>query len=146
MNFADINLRVHAKHEDVFEVISDVRNFAKAVPDITKVEFLTDQKSGEGTRFREFRQMKDKEHSTVLSVTEMVPNRMIRMVADAGGAEWDSVFSVVPRDDETDLSMKMVARPHNFLAKLMLPLMRSMIRKAVEKDMVAVKEYCERNR
>ena len=38
----------------------------------------------------------------------------------------------------------MDARPHKLLPKLVVPLMKGLVRKAIEKDMDAVKAHCER--
>ncbi|MGK7312992.1 MAG: SRPBCC family protein [Candidatus Longimicrobiales bacterium M2_2A_002] len=43
----------------------------------------------------------------------------------------------------TELSLVMEARPHRLLARITTPLMAGMLRKALEKDMDAVKAYCE---
>ncbi|MDV6028883.1 MAG: SRPBCC family protein [Phycisphaera sp. RhM] len=56
----------------VFQTVSDVRNFRKAVPHITDVEFLSEQQHRVGTRFRETRLMKDREQSVELEVAEFV--------------------------------------------------------------------------
>lgn len=52
----------------VFQTISDPRNFQAAVPHIKQVEFLTDQQSGVGTKFRETRVMQGREDSVVRSL------------------------------------------------------------------------------
>lgn len=127
----------------VFRTIADIRVFSKAVPDIVAVEFLTECRSGAGTRFRETRQLGAKETTTELEVTEYSENARIRFVSDAGGAEWDSVFTVKEADGGTVLELVMEARPHGLLARIITPLMKGMIRKALEKDMDAVKAFCE---
>ena len=54
--------------ERVFETVSNVEKFSRAVPHITNVEFLTDEKTGVGARFRETRIMRGKEATTELTV------------------------------------------------------------------------------
>ncbi|WP_372896002.1 SRPBCC family protein [Stieleria sp.] len=127
----------------VFQAVSDVRNFRKAVPHITDVEFLSEQQHGVGTRFRETRLMKDREQSVELEVAEFVDNDRVRMVSDAGGTIWDTLFSVSQVGEAVELKMQMDIRPHTFLARLMIPLIRGMVVKGVESDMDAVKSYCE---
>lgn len=119
-------------------------NFSKAIPDIINVEFLSDVKSGIGTRFRETRLMNGKEAMTELEVTEFVENDHVRMVTDSHGAVWDSVFTVKRVDGHTELTLVMDARPHKFMQKMMIPMIKDMISKALEKDMDAVKTYCEK--
>ena len=128
----------------VFETISDVRNFSKAVPHITNIEFLTDQHSGEGTRFLETRVMNGKEQTVELEVGEYVPNERVRMISEAGGTVWDTVFTVHQRNDsEVEMKMVMDARAKHLVSSFFNRLIRGMIAKAVESDMDAVKTYCE---
>jgi len=130
----------------VFQTVSDVSNFSDAVPHITHVEFLTDQQVGVGTRFRETRSMKGREHTVELEVAEYMDNDRVRMISDAGGTIWDTMFTVANGVDNTTLEMRMDIRPHKLLARLMTPLIRNMVVKGVESDMDAVKAYCESKR
>lgn len=129
----------------VFDLIADPVNYTRAVPQITKVEFLTGQRSGVGTRFRETRKMGSRDAATELEVTEYVTNERVRMVSDAGGTIWDSVFTVTPTGDggTTKLDLVMEARPHRFLARVVVPLTRGIVARAVAGDMDAVKAYLE---
>lgn len=85
---------INAPLDLVFQTVADIRNFSKAVPHIVNAEFLSDVESGVGTRFRETRLMRGKEATTELEVTEYSENEHIRIVADAGGTIWDSLFTV----------------------------------------------------
>lgn len=143
MHRISVTKQIDAPTERVFETISDIRNFSKAIADIINVEFLTEQKYGAGTKFKETRNMNGRETSTVLEVTELEENNFIRLVSDAGGTVWDSVFRVKEKEGGTELILEMEARPYKFLAKIITPLMKGFMRKALEKDMEAVKNYCE---
>ena len=88
--------------------------------------------------------MNGKKATTELEVTEFVENDRVRMVADSHGTVWDSLFTVKSAGESTDLELTMDARAHKLLPKLMNLLIKGMIQKAVEKDMDAVKTYCER--
>ena len=136
---------IEAPLELVFQTVSDVRNFRKAVPHILNIDFLTEQQHGVGTRFRETRLMNKREATCELEVTEYVENDRVRMVSDAGGTIWDSVFTVAQKDDHVELRMEMEARPHTLFAKVITPLIRGMVVKGVSADMDSVKVYCEEN-
>ncbi len=56
---------------------------------------------------------------------------------------WDTLFEVTPLSDGTELKMTMEARAYQLVAKLLIPLMRGKVQKAVERDMDLVKAYCE---
>lgn len=127
----------------VFNTVADISQYSEAIPHIVNVEFLTESKTGIGTRFRETRVMKGKEVATELEVTEYVENDRVRMVADSHGTVWDSLFTVNSENGQTSLTLTMDARAYKFLPRLMNPLIKGMIAKAVAMDMDMVKEYCE---
>ena len=135
---------INAPVELVFKTIAHIEEFSKVVNDIVNIEFLSDNKTGTGTRFRETRMMKGKEATTELEVKEYVENEKVRIVADSQGTVWDTLFTVKKEDDKTMLSTAMVAHTNNIFAKLINSMIRSIIAKAVEKDMDAVKVYCEK--
>ena len=134
---------IEAPKEKVFQTIADIRNFSKTVPDIVNVEFLTDQQYGVGTKFRETRDMNGREVSTELEVTELVENAHIRLVSDTMGTVWDSVFTVERREKGTELTLIMDAKAYKLLPKIINPFMKGFMKKALEKDMDAVKTDCE---
>lgn len=138
-----VTREINAPIDVVFRTVAHIEEFAKVQPQIVDVAFLTEQRTGVGTQFRETRMMKGKEAETELEVTEYRINESIRLIADSHGAVWDTVFEVSTQGDKTLLTMTMEARPYQFMQRLMLPLIRSMICKLVVKDMDRVKLYCE---
>ncbi len=148
MTRTTVSTTILAPVDAVFDLIADPVNYTRAVPQITKVEFLTEQRSGVGTRFRETREMGSREAATELEVTEYVKNERVRMVSDAGGTIWDSVFTVTPTGDgsATELQLVMEARPYRPLARVVVPLTKRIVAKAVTGDIDAVKAYLENAR
>jgi len=139
-----VNRIILAPIESVFSAVADIENLPGTNPDIVKIEFLTDQKSGHGTRFRETRLMNNKESVTDLEITEYSENEHIRMVAESHGTVWDSVFSFHREGDATELTLVMDAHTKNFFLKIMNFLMKSFFKKGLEKHVDALKNYCER--
>ena len=135
---------IDAPLERVFETVAHIDNFAKAVPDIVRTELVSDVLSGRGTRFRETRRMGRKETTTELEVTEYVENDRVRIVADAGGTIWDTLFEVAPESGQVRLVMTMDAKPYALVSKLANPILKGFVRRAIESDMDSVKLYCER--
>ena len=135
---------IEAPADVVFRTVADIGHFSQAVPHIVNVEFLSEVRSGVGTRFRETRLMNGREASTELEVTEYVENDRVRIVSEAGGTIWDTVFTVSPAGAGTELTMVMDARPQKLSARLAVPLMLRMVKGAVATDMDAVKVFCER--
>ena len=135
---------IHAPADVVFSTVADISQFSQAVPHIVKVEFLSDVRSGLGTRFRETRLMKGRERQTELEVMEYVPDRRVRMVADSHGTVWDTLFEVRSESGFSILTVTMDATARGLLPKIMNVLIRGMVRRAIERDMESVKIYCER--
>lgn len=134
---------IDAPPEAVFDTVAHIDSFSDAIPSITNVEYLTDQTRGVGTRFRETRLFRNREGKTELEVTEYEPPSRVRLVSDAGGTIWDTLFTVTPSDTGTQLSMTMDARPYKFMARITTPLLSRVVGRAIERDMDAVVEYCE---
>ena len=134
---------IDAPIDVVFKTVADIRQFSKALPHVVKFVFLSDVTSGVGTRFRETRLMKGKEATTELEVTEYVENDRVRMVADSHGTVWDTTFAVSSEGGKTTLTMTMDAKAYKLLPRLMNPLIKGMITKAVKRDMDLVKAFCE---
>jgi carbon monoxide dehydrogenase subunit G len=129
----------------VFDTVAHTENFARVIPEIVKVEYVTEKRSGVGTRFQETRRMGKRLATAEFEITEYAENERIRLVTDAGGTVWDTVFTTKPAPGGgAELTMTMDAKPHKLLAKVFNPLLKGMLRKAVEKDMDAVKAYCEK--
>ena len=143
MSTITVTRSINAPIDVVFRTVAHINEFSQAVPHIVNVEFLTEQHTGAGTRFRETRLMHGKEAVTELEVTEYVENDHVRIVTDSHGAVWDTIFTVSSNGGPTELTMVMESRPYKLAAKVMNPLIGGMIRKAVEKDMDLVQEYCE---
>ena len=144
MSRTTVTRTIEAPIESVFNTVAAIEQFSEAIPHIVNVEILSEIQTGVGTRFRETRLMRGKEATTELEVTEYVENERIRLVSDAGGTIWDTVFTVAPQDGQTELTMTMDASAYKLLAKLMNPFIMGMVKKAVEKDMDAVKSFCEK--
>ncbi|MCA9061623.1 MAG: SRPBCC family protein [Planctomycetaceae bacterium] len=146
MEYVTASRMIQAPVETVFATVSDIRSFSKAVDSVTRVEFLTEQQTGAGTRFRETRRMNGREHTTELEVTEYILNERVRMVSTAGGTVWDSVFTVRPVGEAAELTLVMDAEPQSMLAKVMMRLARKVVVRLLEADLDAVVQYCEQHR
>ena len=135
---------VEAPVADVFEAVAHIDNFSTIVPEIEAVEFLSETRRGVGARFKETRRMGKRSCATELEVTEYVPGERVRLVSDQGGTIWDSVFTTRElAEGRTELTLVMDAHAYRFLAKLLNPLIGGMLKKAIAKDLDAVKAHCE---
>lgn len=144
MSSIRITKTIYAPVEVVFDTVSDIRKFSEAVPDIINIEILSEVTSGVGTRFRETRLMNGKEAITELEVTEYEENKLIRLVADSHGTVWDSLFTVRDSEGKTELVLVMDANAYKLMSKLSNLLMKKIMKRALENDMDAVKQFCEK--
>ena len=144
MTTITVSKKINASSDIIFRAISDVKNLPETNPDIINIEFLTELKSGVGTRFIETRLMKGKKSKTELEITELEENKHIRMVADSHGTVWDSLFTLIPDGDQNMVILSMDARAHKLVPKLLNPLMKGLYKNGLEKHMDALKDYCEK--
>lgn len=143
MTRTTVTRRIAAPAERVFAAVSDLEKLPEVVPDIVRVETLSETRSGPGTRFRETRRMGKREASMELEVTECEPPRHLRIVADSHGTVWDSVFTVTEVEGGSELELVMDAKAHKLLPKLLNPIMKGLIRRGVVAQIESVKQYCE---
>jgi len=134
---------IHAPAGVVFQTVADAKRFAQAISGVTKVEVVSEAPSGVGTRFRQSRLMNGKETTMEFEVTEYVKNERVRIVNETHGTIWDSLFTLAPSNGSTTLTMRMETRSLRLLPRLLMPLVCLFIKKAVEKDIDAVKTFCE---
>lgn len=137
---------IRATPERVFDVSTNVREWADIVPAITRVEVLTDGPVGLGTRFRETRKMFGKEATEEMEFVQFERPRRYALGAESHGCRYLTSFEVVPNGDESRLVMTFTGEPQTFAAKLMSFVMKPMMKKMADmcaKDLEAVKARAE---
>ena len=143
MSRAVVTTTIAAPLEQVFETIADIESFQRAIPHIESIDFLSEGRSGPGTRFRETRVTGGRRSTTELEITECVANDSLRIVTDSHGTVWDSLFVVRQVDGGTELTVTLEARAHQLFARLANPLVMPLIRDTMEGDLEMIKRYCE---
>jgi hypothetical protein len=109
-----------------------------------KVEYLTAQHSGVGTKFRATRMNRGKPAVFDQEVIEYTPDKHIRMDNETHGTLWIGMFDVATQGAQSVLTLTMDSKTDRWLPRIMTRLIAPMVQKALEKDMDAVKAYCER--
>ncbi|MEM7163946.1 MAG: SRPBCC family protein [Planctomycetota bacterium] len=138
-----VSQTINAPQAVVFDAVTNLSKLHETSPAIVGVEFLTEQKSGVGTRFIETRKHGKQEMKTELEVTEYREPEHARMVADSHGTIWDTVFTVDGDANQCTLTLTMDARAHKLMGKIMNTLMKGMFRKGMAKHLDSVKAHCE---
>jgi carbon monoxide dehydrogenase subunit G len=134
---------IGAPIDAVFTAVANIEEFRNVVPEIIDVEYLSDQRSGLGTRFVETRVIGKRTGKTELEVVEYEPNERVRLVAEAGGSTWDTVYTLEPAGSGTRVTMVMTATAHTVRARMLNKIIASTVGRAIERDLDAVKDYCE---
>ena len=135
---------INAPPDRVFRTVADPEEFHRAIPDGVKVEWLTPAHSGVGAKFRATRMSRGRPAAFDQEVVEFVANDHVRMHNETHGTLWDSMFSVRLQGSQTVLTLQMVSVTRRLLARVMTRLIAPMVQKALDKDLDAVKAYCER--
>lgn len=137
---------IDALPDRVFRVVADPDAFNEAIPDGVGVERQEGTGTGAGMKFRSTRLLRGKPQVFEQEVTEFVPGERVRMINVTGATLWDSTFQVAPDGTgATILTLTMDAVSDRLLARVMNRLIAPMVRRALHRDMDAVKAYCERS-
>lgn len=145
MTTSEIQRMFHAGKSIVFEAISNIENLSSVVPEINNTAFLSDQKVGVGTKFRETRKIRGRNLVSELEVIDYLENKHIRILSDHQGTIRDCLNTVEQKtQDTTRLTLIITIKPCKFLAKIKTPLIKGLVEKVVVNDLNAIKDYCER--
>jgi hypothetical protein len=109
-------------------VASDFANAPDRIKAITKVEMLTPEPVGAGTRFREWRGG----HAVDMEIAAWSPPRSYSLRGFAVGTEFLSEIRCVPDGSGTRLEMEIHVRPQTLVARLFSPLLWLMSRMMVK--------------
>ena len=145
---------IEADVETLFGTIADGARYADAVPDIKKIEFVSDTTVGLGARFRETRRLNGalalfakltKLDSTVIECTDFVANQRVRYTSDAAGALWHLTYSLQPVDEScTKLEVRLETQPYNAAGRIAPKLLGPKLRDTAIGALNAIKAYFER--
>ncbi|MEL6109263.1 MAG: SRPBCC family protein [Planctomycetota bacterium] len=137
---------IAAPPEEVFAVGTNIPAWAEVIPAITKIEMLTEEPIGVGTRFIETRMMFGREASETMEVAEFEPPSHYVLVAESHGCRYRTEIRFEAEGDGTRMSFNFNAQPLTLFAKVMGFIMKPMMKKVVKlcaKDLQALKERVE---
>ena len=89
---------------------------------MTKVEFLSEQREGRGTRFRETRFASGRDGTSEVEVTDFVAGERIQLEDESLGSKWTTTYSVAEEGGATRLRMTVKAEPQKLMARLTMAL------------------------
>lgn len=135
---------IDAQPDIVFKTIAEPERFAQAIGGVKVTEFLTSTRSGAGTCYRQTRRIDGREMTMDFEIKECRAPDSVRIVNETGGTLWDSAFTLRVIDRKTVLRLVMTATPPGFFARFFIRMFRKKIQAGVERDLNAVRDFCER--
>ena len=141
-----VSQQVDSPVETVFNIASDFPNAPDHIPDILRIEMLTEGPVGIGTRFKETRIMFGREATEEMEVIAFEPNKLYTLAADSCGARFESTLYFRPNSSGTEIEMETRTQAVSLFAKLMSPLgflMAGTMKKCLQKDLQGVKSAAE---
>ena len=144
---------IDAAPETVFATVAHGGRHGDAIPEVQSVEFVSEETTGVGARFRETRKLNAvqaqvlkllKLHRNVIECTEFEPCGRVRYVSDGAGALWHSIYTLVPcAGGRTRVELRLETQPRNRLGRLLPQILRDALREATENDLKAIKAHIE---
>jgi hypothetical protein len=92
--------------EQVFDFATDINNSSLFLPNVTKIEMLTEGGARPGARFRETRLMKGREHSAIIEIIEHERPRVHAASSAMMGMKATYTFRFTPVASGTRVDME----------------------------------------
>ncbi len=134
---------ISAPVDTVFSAVSEIEAYPETFPSVTSVQFLTEQRDGVGTRFKETRLGSGRDGTSEVRVTDFVAGERIRLEDESLGSSWSTTYTVADDGGTTRLTMAVEAEPRKLMARLTMGLSMGGYRKNMEKHLDAIKAHCE---
>ncbi len=141
-----IKKRFEAPPERVFEVCTDLRNAARHINGIKKLEVMGDGPIGVGTRFRETRVMFKRDCTEEMEIVSFDPPKGYAVGCESHGCRYRTDLRVTASGGGSELEMTFDAEPQTFFAKMMGVVFRRMIKscmREMDKDLDDLKAVAE---
>ena len=128
----------------VYDAIVDIERLPETSPDTVSVAFLGEQRAGPGTRFRETRRAGKRTQEFELELKACdAEARTARFVCEMHGTVWDTQMRVDPASGGSVVEFTMAAHTKSPVRNVMFMLMRGVFRRAMSKQVHALKDWCE---
>ena len=130
------DIQIDKAPSEVFAFACDLQNTPKWLPDVVRVEKLTDGPIRVGTQFRETRRMNNKEHSAVIDVTEHESPRLHAASSSCFGITFTYRYEFEPAGSGTHVRLEASANSKWYAAPfvgMMLKMMEKMDGDQLEK-------------
>lgn len=143
MTKVEVSRTIRAPREEVFDLTTTIEDYAEVIPAIVEVEFLTEQRNGPGTRFREFRRTGRRDASSDHEVTEFDHPARVRIVADGRATRRETTLTYLNTRDGTDVHLAVDVRPSGVLGRIRSWFVRDPLTRDLEADLDALQAHFE---
>lgn len=146
----DLSRHVNTHPEAVWDVLSDIHHAHITLSGVVSIEILTPGPYQPGFRWRETRKMFGVKATEEMMVVEAEPPGATRIVADNGGTEYTTIFTVTPEETGSTLRMRFGAETRfaPMISRVAMALMGSLAerstRKAMTQDLADIAAEAER--
>ena len=133
----EIRDTIDAPTDKVFAIFADLPNAHHNIESILNIEFLSEQQTGPGTRWRETRKMFGREATEEMWISDWRPGRGYTVSCESCGCAYETDLSFTPSGGGTEVVIRMSITPRTFMARLMSPIGKlfvGMFRKCMMKD------------
>jgi uncharacterized protein YndB with AHSA1/START domain len=138
----------NAPVEKVFAAFTDVPGAQKWMPNLVKMEMLTDGAYGLGTKWRETRKMLGTQASEVFEVTSFTPGKRIELYIDGSlgsskRGEYRFTYEFQEQNGKTLMNLSGSVTGMGVIGALFGWFFKGMIRRMIKKDHEAFRKYVE---
>jgi len=133
----EIRENIDAPPEKVFQIFADLSNAERNIESIKKIEMLTEGAVGQGTRWRETREIFGKQATEEMWISDWRPPRAYTVACDSCGVHYETELVFQGSGSGTEVVMRMHVKPQTLKAKLLAPLgilFAGVFKKCMRKD------------
>lgn len=138
---------VKADPDRVWTVFTDLPRATERLSGVVEIEMLTETEFGEGTRWRETRQMFGRSATEEMWVSAVAPQEFYTVEADSAGTHYTSTYRFAPHPDGTEVTFEFQADVQGTMARILAMATRwianGMVEKQLRADLDDLADACE---